>query len=329
MGLIVEHLLEVGDPPLAVHRIAVKATLQVVENPAGGHPFQGGQGHFQSPALGLPAVIPEQKIEHHGPGKLVPLPETAVCLVVTGSNRFVPLLENRRLHGRVPGLHPRLLPQKLGELAARLGDVVPILDPDFMDPADERAKGLRRDVGPPEEGFKLGSQEHGHGPTAAPGEGQQRRHVDSVHVGTFFPIHLDVDEVPVHQVRDAGVLEHLPLHHVAPVAGRVADGEEDGTVLLAGQAERLLAPWVPIHRVVGVLQKVGALFLDQPVRTALGDFLGARRADLAAGTEQDQKQRQKRSHGGALRPESGPRAPGTTKPPCRSPWRPGRSTGAD
>ena len=276
LGLIVEHLLEVGDPPLAIHRVAVKTTLEVVENPAGRHPFQSGQGHFQSPALGLPPVIPEQKVEHHGPGKLVPASEAAVGFVVTGSNRLVPLLENRHPQERIPGLHPSLLPQELGELAARLGDVVPILDPDFMNPADERPKGLRRDVGPPEEGFQLGSQEHGHGPAPTPGESLQRRHVDSIHVRTLFPIHLDVDEVPVHEVRDAGILEHLPLHHVAPVTRGVADGEKDGTVFFPGQPEGLLAPRVPVHRVVGVLQKVGTLLLDQPVGSAFGRFLGAR-----------------------------------------------------
>ena len=54
------------------------------------------------------------------------------------------------------------------------------------------------------------------------------------------------------------VLERLALHHVAPVAGRVADREEDRLVLRPGLLQRLLAPGIPVHRVVGVLQQVGA-----------------------------------------------------------------------
>ena len=54
------------------------------------------------------------------------------------------------------------------------------------------------------------------------------------------------------------VLERLALHHVAPVAGGVADAEEDGLVLGAGLLQGLRPPGVPVHRVVGVLQQVRA-----------------------------------------------------------------------
>ncbi len=48
-------------------------------------------------------------------------------------------------------------------------------------------------------------------------------------------------------------------HDVAPVAGGVADGEEDRLVFLARLGERLLAPGIPVDRVVGVLEEVRAL----------------------------------------------------------------------
>ena len=65
--------------------------------------------------------------------------------------------------------------------------------------------------------------------------------------------------------RRRGVLERLVLHHVAPVAGRVADREQDRPVLLAGAGERLVAPGVPVDRVLGVLEQVGAGLRGEPV----------------------------------------------------------------
>ncbi len=61
------------------------------------------------------------------------------------------------------------------------------------------------------------------------------------------------------------VLEGLVSHHVAPVAGRVTDGKQDRFVLLPRQGERLRAPGVPVHRIVGVLLEVGTGFLGETV----------------------------------------------------------------
>ena len=55
------------------------------------------------------------------------------------------------------------------------------------------------------------------------------------------------------------------LHHVAPVAGRVADREEDRLVLAARPLQRLVAPGVPVDGVVGVLEEVGARLAREAV----------------------------------------------------------------
>jgi hypothetical protein len=44
---------------------------------------------------------------------------------------------------------------------------------------------------------------------------------------------------------------------MAPVAGGVADREKDRLLLLSGTSERLLSPWVPLHGILRVLEKVG------------------------------------------------------------------------
>ena len=61
------------------------------------------------------------------------------------------------------------------------------------------------------------------------------------------------------------VLERLALHHVAPVAGRVADREQDRPILLARAREGLLAPRVPVDGVVLVLEEVRRGLVCEPV----------------------------------------------------------------
>jgi hypothetical protein len=50
------------------------------------------------------------------------------------------------------------------------------------------------------------------------------------------------------------------------MAGRVSDAEEDGLVLLLSPVQSFLSPWIPIHRIMGMLQEVRARLMDQPVR---------------------------------------------------------------
>ena len=127
---------------------------------------------------------------------------------------------------------------------------------------------LGRVVRAAEERLALGREEHGHRPAAVPGQRDDGVHVERVEVGPLLAVDLDVDEELVHQPRRLLVLERLVLHHVAPVAGRVADREQDRPVLVARARERLLAPRVPVDRVVRVLEQVGAGLVGQAVHVA-------------------------------------------------------------
>jgi hypothetical protein len=82
-------------------------------------------------------------------------------------------------------------------------------------------------------------------------------HVDRVDVGTLFAVDLDADEVLVHQGRRLLVLEALALHDMAPVAGRVADRDQQRDVALVCPAQCLLSPRQPVDGVVAVLQEIG------------------------------------------------------------------------
>jgi hypothetical protein len=129
-----------------------------------------------------------------------------------------------------------------------------------------------------EERSPLGVEEHGHRPTAAAGHGLHGLHVDGVDVGPLLAVDLHVHEALVHDRRHRVVLERLVRHHVTPVARRVADREQDRLVLGARPGERLLAPGVPVDRVVGVLPEVGAGLVGESGQAVQAAGWPARRA---------------------------------------------------
>ena len=102
-------------------------------------------------------------------------------------------------------------------------------------------------------------------PTAVLAEQGERVLVQLIEIRPLFPIHLDVDEVLVHQGGDRGILEALVRHDVAPMARRVADRQEDRLVAGSRLGERGGIPRLPVHRIGAVLQQVGAGRLGEAV----------------------------------------------------------------
>ena len=143
---------------------------------------------------------------------------------------------------------------------------------------------LVREVGAAVERLALRGHEDGQRPATVAGHGLDGVHVDPVDVGPLLAVDLHVDEQSVHQVRGVVVLEGLVGHDVAPVAGRVADGDQHRPVLLAGPGEGLVAPRVPVDRVVGVLAQVRAGLGSEAVGHAAHrtDGAGGRPAQSAA-----------------------------------------------
>jgi hypothetical protein len=52
---------------------------------------------------------------------------------------------------------------------------------------------------------------------------------------------------------------------MAPVAGSIANGEENGLFFLPGLSKGLLCPGIPVHRIFGVLEKIRAFLVNQMV----------------------------------------------------------------
>ena len=114
-----------------------------------------------------------------------------------------------------------------------------------------------RKVGAAEEGLQLRCQPDTHRPSSASRESLNVRHVESVDIGSLLAVDLHVDEMFVHQAGNLGILKGLMGHHVAPVAGGVTDGEEDGLLLPARSLKGFLSPRVPCHWVRRMLEQIG------------------------------------------------------------------------
>ena len=255
----------------------MEAAPELVVDPAFGHLAQRQQNHVQGFLVPGGGMISQQEVEDRGARELR---ERLRNRPAAGRNR------GGRHRSRCRGaagrsrarrgagaarLAAQVLPELLHHVPGRFHDLVPI---GFPGRGDLRKDGgeagaplarLGRKVRPAEKRLQIGRHPHRHGPAAAAGGGLHEGHVDAVHVGPLFAIHLDGHETLVQDRGDALVLERFALHDVAPVAGGVTHGKEDGLVLAARFVERFRSPRIPIHRVVGVLQQVRTLLVGQPV----------------------------------------------------------------
>ena len=134
---------------------------------------------------------------------------------------------------------------------------------------------LAREIRPSHPGPSVGRQPHRIRPAAGPpGHKLRGQHVLLVNLRAFFPVHLDGDEVLVEDLRHIFSFEGLALHHVTPVAGGITDRQEDGLVLLFRLLQRVFAPRIPVHRVMRVLEKIWAGFVNELVRVLMIGLCG-------------------------------------------------------
>ncbi len=278
LGVVVQHLLEVRDAPLRVGRVAGEAAADLVEDPAARHGAQALDRHGASVDVAGAGMASQQEALVGGHRELGRAAEAVVLPVVRaakGGQRFVDDLGLGIRAGLAPlrasggDVARHLLRQarsvRLDVLAPRrpqLRDASQQLDPAGLAPA--RAG---REVGAAEERLELRGQEDVQRPAALAGHGLDGGHVDFIDVGALLAVELHADEVLIHHVGHFLAGEALALHHVAPMARGVADGEQKGLVLVLRRLERLLAPRAPVDGIVLVLEKVRALLGREAVGT--------------------------------------------------------------
>jgi hypothetical protein len=161
--------------------------------------------------------------------------------------------------------------QARGELACARADPILFLGPTFGDGRADFQPGRHalaphgREVGASPERDALRRDEDVQRPSTVPPHGRDVVHVEGVQVGSFLTIHLYANQELVHGAGSLTILEGFVFHHVAPMAGRVPDGNQHGDIAPGGFGEGLVTPWSPIHGVVGVLEKVGGKFASQEI----------------------------------------------------------------
>ena len=267
LRLVVQHLLEVRDPPGRVDRVAMEAAPDVVAHAAARHRLQ--RGHRDAPGILVTSAgrLPEEEEKLGRPRKLgrpaeaaVPRVEGGSELLHAGGKRIDPGDSARtRAAGRRRRLHvTQATDHRIGRLLqlTAVGRPARRHLPQHVGKPGPPPSRLRGKVRAAEERLQVGGEPDAHRPAAGAGRRLHERHVDPVDVGTLLAVDLDRHEVLVELRGDAGMLERLVLHDVAPVAGRVADRQEDRLVLAAGALERLVAPGIPVHGVLGVLLQV-------------------------------------------------------------------------
>ena len=268
LTLVVEHLLEVRHEPALVHGIAVKAAAQLIVHAALGHFPQSEQGGVEGFAVAGAGVEAHEEIEHRGAGEFGRAAEAAVVAVEGAAENLEAAIEQGIVDGRGAGGRRDLgmLAQLLDDVARRCDNLRAIVAPGLGDLAQNGGKAgapiaiLRRKIGAAEEWLQFRREPHRHGPAAGPGGGLHEGHVDAVDVGALFAVHLDGNVIAVEQGGNALVLERFALHHMAPVAGGIPHRKEDRLLVSAGLGKSLLAPGVPIHGIVSVLEQVRTLF---------------------------------------------------------------------
>ena len=249
----------------------METAADVVAHPAEGHRPQGAE-HHRARRFGAGAgVFAGQEQEFRRTRELRRVTEAAAAFVEAAR----PLGRRRVEHGvirRCPiGRRRRSGAQPGDRGGGRRGDAGGILTPrpghlaaDVEQRRPPPGRG-RRKVGAAVERLERRRQPDAHRPAAAAGGRLHEGHVDAIDVGPLLAIDLDADEVAVEDGGGRVVLERLVGHHMAPVARRVADRQEDRHPAVAGGGKRLVAPRIPIDRVGGVLRQIRARFARQAV----------------------------------------------------------------
>ena len=228
---------------------------------------------MQNAVAGFASPGPQQHLQVHRMRKLGRLTKSAMRAVedlFETNDRGLQQRQGKDLPASLAHL-PRI-PQLRGQLAGLLDHLIPLLQPGAVDGQNHlietghRRPRPRRKVGASIKRLQIGSQEHRHRPAAATRQNLHGRHIDVVQVRPLLAIDLDVHEPLVQHLGDPRVLEAFVFHHVAPMASGVADGKENRLLFLAGPIQRLRSPGIPVHRIVSMLEQVGAGLVGESIR---------------------------------------------------------------
>ena len=271
LGVVVEHLLEMGHEPAGVGGVPVEAPAQLIADPAVGHLVERELDRRGGPFV-AGRHPPEQVLECHRLGELRRAAPRTVAGIELGIEGPVDGFEEVAVDGDLAArCDARLLDERRDQPLPGGQHVTALGRPRLrhaLEDLPERRHPVPRlvgVVGPAVERLSVRCQEHRHRPATAAGHRLDRRHVDRVEIRALLPVHLDRDELIVQQPGGRLVLERLALHDVAPMTRRIADRQEDGAIEQLGPGQRVAAPGHPIDRIVRMLEEIRAGLAREPI----------------------------------------------------------------
>ena len=147
----------------------------------------------------------QEKLQRHGRWKLWRTSKAAVDPIIVSSGAAISAVEN------LDGQHVARFfgqphaPQFAQHRRCRAGNLLGLRTKGFGD-AQQHARKTRHVVAicgwkirASVKGDALRSKKHGHGPATMSGHHLDGAHVDLIEVRPFFTVHLDIDEVLIHQ----------------------------------------------------------------------------------------------------------------------------------
>ena len=269
--IVVQHLLKMGHQPALVDRITVKASPEMVVHAALRHFAKRMCGHVQVALIAGCVGVAQKQRKNGSIREFGSLPYSAVGLIIVLGQSFNRFLQHRHIKRPRRWLTPGKLFKSVQNLGGRFGDIrgfFPIGLGDACQDSWERGDVmavLRWEIGSAIERLAIWGEKHRHRPAAATDQHLHRIHIDFINIRPFFPVNLDIDEQLIHQRGNVFVLKGLVRHNVAPVARRIANAQQNRFVFSLGFGKSLCAPRVPVHRVVGMLEQVGARLRRQTV----------------------------------------------------------------
>ena len=274
-GIVVEHLLEMRHQPFGIGGVAGEAAAQMIVDAALAHAPQRDIDRLA--IAGIAAALPgaPEQLEDRHLGKFRRPADAAMDEIDLLQQALGNAVEDLRPDARAR-LGQSELAQRLLQRGDVLGHLLGIAVIGVGDGAQHLGEArpspalLRREIGAAPEGMAVGGQEHGERPAALLAEQGESRLIDGIEVGALLAVDLDVDVEVVHERGRRLALEALMGHDMAPVAGGIADGEQDRLLLGLGLGQRLGSPGLPMHGIVLVLQQIRARLLAQPVAGGRG-----------------------------------------------------------
>ena len=275
LRVVVQHLFEMRHQPALVDRVAGKSAAEVIVDAALADSVEGGFDQGEIAWLAGAQACPPQELEQGGIGEFWGTLHAAVDRVdgsagAAGNGVEFGQAEDHaagRPGGVVEALHERgaVLLDLARLFAKQAGELTQDVD-------ESRAPvtGGFGKIGATPHGLAVGGEKHGQRPAALLAQKVKGRHVDLVDVGALFAIDFDVDEQVVHHRGGGVVFETLVGHDVAPMAGGIADRQQDWLAGTLGFAEGVGAPRAPVDGIVLVLKEVGARFVRQAIFTRTG-----------------------------------------------------------